>query len=132
MGPERLPHRYQEVTRALGNRSHRLESATGGSGVALGANPRGALELPTLDLRVDALELDLYSPLVLVAVDADDDALAALDVLREAERRVLDLVLHEALLDGRDGTPQLVDATDELRGVVLELSRDRLDRVRAA
>ena len=71
-------------------------------------------------------------PLVDVAVDADDDALATLDVLREAERRLLDLLLNEPLLHGRDGAAQLVDALDQLHALVSSSRGQRLDRVRAA
>ena len=66
------------------------------------------------------------------AVDADDHPLAGLDFLLPAERRLLDLALHEALLDSRDRAAELVDALDQLPGLRLELVRERLDEVRTA
>ena len=66
------------------------------------------------------------------AVDADDHALAGLDLLLPAERRLLDLRLHEALLDRGDGAAELVDLQDQLPGLRLELVREGFDEVRAA
>ena len=65
------------------------------------------------------------------AVDADDHALARLDFLLPAERRLLDLLLHEALLDRGDGAAEVVDALDQLPRVRFELVRECLDEVRA-
>ena len=67
-----------------------------------------------------------------VHVDADDRALARLDLLLPPERRVLDLALHEALLDRRDRSADLVDPLDQLPRARLELVGQRLDVVRAA
>jgi hypothetical protein len=44
----------------------------------------------------------------------------------------LDLVLCEALLDGRDGSAELVDLLDQLPGTLLELARQRFDEIGAA
>ena len=52
--------------------------------------------------------------LLLERVHADDDALAGLDLLLELERRSLDLLLHEAGLDRRDGAARLVHPLDQL------------------
>ena len=57
------------------------------------------------------------------AVDADDDALAGLDLALELVRRLLDLVLGEALLDRRDRAAELVDPRDQLQRALLELAR---------
>ena len=66
------------------------------------------------------------------AVDADDHPFSRLDLLLPAERRLLDLALHEALLDGGDRATQRVDALDQLPGFRLELVGERLDEIRAA
>ena len=50
-----------------------------------------------------------------------------LDLLLPAERRLLDLALHEALLDGGDGAAELVDTRDQLLAPVLELVGERLE-----
>ena len=65
-------------------------------------------------------------------VDADDHALARLDLLVPAERRLLDLALDEALLDRSDGAAELVDPLDQLARALLELVGERLDEVGAA
>ena len=83
-------------------------------GVALGAHAGGALALPLFGGGVDVVELDALLALLGEVVDADDDALAALDLCLVAVGGVLDLGLHEALLDGGDGAPLLVDAIDQL------------------
>ena len=46
------------------------------------------------------MDLHVAASFLLVGVDADHDALALLHVPCEAKRRLLDLVLDEALLDG--------------------------------
>ena len=133
MGTKRFTHRNEQVTGALGNSPHFRERACCGFGIAFGADARRPLELPPLDLGIDALQLDLAAlSVVLVAVDADDDALALLDVSRETERCLLDLVLDEALLDGRHGAAQLVDALDQLPRPLFELAGQRLHGVRAS
>ena len=101
-------------------------------GVALGAQRRRSLELAPLGLRVDRLQLDRLLPLGHVLVDADDHPLARLDVLLPLERGVLDLPLHEALLDRVHGAAELVDALDQLPRARLELVGERLDVERAA
>ena len=56
-------------------------------------------------------------------VHPDDHALAALDLLLPAERRLLDLTLDEPGFDRRDRAALLVDATNELPRLLLELER---------
>ena len=51
---------------------------------------------------VGPLQLDVLLPGLLEAIDAHDHALARLDLLLVAERRLLDLALDEALLDRGD------------------------------
>ena len=65
-------------------------------------------------------------------VDADDHALAALDLLRPPKRGAFDLALHEAALDRRHRAAELVDPLDQVPGARLELVGERLDVVRAA
>ena len=129
---ERLTHRNEQVPVALRGLAHLGEPRGRGVGVALGAHRGRPLALSALDLGIDLEDLDALRLVLDVAVDADDDPLARLDVRREAERGLLDLVLDEALLDRRDRAAQLVDALDELLGTRLELARQRLDGVRAA
>ena len=100
-------------------------AAFAASGVPLSAHARGALELATLRLRVDPQQLDAPGVVLLVAVDADDRALARLDLLLPLEGGLLDLVLHEAPLDRLDRAAELVDALDQLPRARLELVRQR-------
>src|SRR5215468_5637085 len=58
-----------------------------------------ARDLLSLQSRVDAEDLERLLLLHLVAVNADDDSLAALDLRLVAEARLCDLTLHEVLLD---------------------------------
>ena len=90
-------------------------AASAASRVALGADARRPLELAALDLRVDALELDLRPPSASVnaftpTITRSPDSTS----LRVAERRLLDLVLDEALLDRGDGAAELLDPVDQL------------------
>ena len=85
-------------------------------GVPLRADARRPLELAALDRWVEAVQLDLLLLGLGEAVDADDHALARLDLLVPAEGGVLDLALDEALLDRRDGAAELVDPLDQLAG----------------
>ena len=93
----------------------RASAASRVVGVALRAHPRRPLELAALGLGVEPVQLDRLLVVLVEAVDADDHALARLDLLLVAERRLLDLVLDEALLDRRDRAAELVDALDQLR-----------------
>ena len=65
-------------------------------------------------------------------VDADDRALARLDLARPGVGRSLDLGLDEAGLDRRDRAAELVDPADQLERAPLELVGQRLDEVGAA
>ena len=85
-----------------------------------------------LERRVDAEDLDLLLVLLLVAVDADDDPLAALDLSLVAERRLGDLALLKVLLDGGDDAAELLDPVEVVVCLPLELVRQVLEVVRAA
>ena len=101
-------------------------------GIPLGAQPCGPLELAALRGRVEPVQLDRFLLRLVELVDADDHALARLDLLLVPERRLLDLLLDEALLDRRDGTASLVDLLDQLGRALLQLVGELLDEVRAA
>ena len=100
--------------------------------VARRAHRLHALDLLRLERRVDAEELDLLLLLELVPVDADDDALAALDLRLVAVARLGDLALLEVLLDRRDDAAELVDLLEVVVRLPLELVRELLEVVRAA
>src|SRR5688500_7661894 len=97
---------------AVGGLAGGGEAGRGLGGVAPALERRAALDLLPLESGVD-LE-DLEGPLVLqlVAVDADDDPLAAFDLLLVPERRVRDLSLREVLLDRLDHPAELVDPVE--------------------
>src|SRR5438552_14015141 len=111
--PQRLAHGRQEVRVAVRGLAHGRERLRRDVRVAFRADARGALELARGCLRVDRLQLDPLGRLLDVAVDADDDALAALDLLLPHERRLLDLVLPESTLDRLDGAAELAYAHDQ-------------------
>src|SRR2546422_2703339 len=132
VGPERFAHRREEIRLPAGSVANGVERPRSRVGVPLGPDPGRPLELASLRLRVDPMQLDLLDLFFGEAVDADDRALAALDLLLPLEGGLLDLVLHEAPLDRLDGAAELVHALDQLPGASLELVRQRLDEVRAA
>src|SRR5947209_8076896 len=130
--PQRLAHRHEQVAvtaRRLPNRGQRAFRTVR---IALRPHASGPLELTLLGGRIEAMQLDLLLVALREAVDPDDHALAGLDLLLPAERRLLDLVLHESLLDRGDRAAQLVDALDQLPRLRLQLIGQRLDEVGAA
>jgi hypothetical protein len=68
-----------------------------------------AAHLLLLELGADAQNLHLRLAGLGEAVDADDDPISGLDQPLVAVGRVLDLTLVEVLLDGGDGTAELLD-----------------------
>ena len=90
------------------------ERALGVLRVPLRPHPRRSLELTPLRVGIEAVQLDVLLLGLGEAVDADDHALARLDLLVPAEGGVLDLALDEALLDRGDGAAELVDPLDQL------------------
>ena len=64
------------------------------------------------------MELHLLLVVLGEAIDADHHPLARLDLPLEAVGGLLDLPLHEALLDGRDRAAELVDPLDQLPGAL--------------
>src|SRR5207302_7971644 len=104
---QRLAHRVQHVLGPSRRLAHACERRGGLVGIARGAHLRRARELTLLGFRIDRLQLDRLLRLGAVLVDADDHALALLDLLLPPERGVLDLALDEALLDRRDGAAEL-------------------------
>ena len=67
-----------------------------------------------------------------VAVDADDDAFAGVDLLLVHERGVGDLALGEVLLDGGNHSAELVDLGEVVVRAALQLVGESLDVVAAA
>src|SRR5439155_14793584 len=100
--------------------------------VTRGPHRLHALDLLLLERRVDAEEIDRLLVLLLVAVDADDHALAALDLGLVAEARLGDLALLEVLLDRRDHAAELLDPLEVVVRLALELVRELLEVVGAA
>ncbi len=116
VGAEGLPHRREQIRVPLGRLDDGRERRGCRLGVPFGPHARGPLELAALGRRVDPLQLGLGVVVLGEAVDADDHALAALDLALPLERGLLDLVLDEAGLDRRDRAAELVDALDQLPG----------------
>src|SRR5207249_8860338 len=129
---QRLAHRHEQVAFAGRDAAHLDERRRGGLGVPPRSHPRRPLELPLLPRRVEPMQLDVLFLALVEAVDADDHALARLDLLLVAERGLLDLALDEALLDRRDRAAALVDLRNQLTRPGLELVGERLDEVGAA
>src|SRR6185295_17850703 len=89
----------------------------------LAALPHGLdpFDLPALGLRVDLLQLNGSGLVCLIAVDADDDLIAAIDRLLSLIRGVLNLPLNPAGFDGCERAAQGVDLCDERARVGLDL-----------
>ena len=88
----------------------RARLACDGRAVAARADGLEAVDLRAFERRVDPQGRDLRSSSSSqVAVDADHEPLAGVDALLELERRVGDLLLRVAALDGLDHAAQLVD-----------------------
>src|SRR5205807_3902461 len=85
-----------------------------GGGVAAGAHGVQARDLLALERGVDAQRGDGLLPVELVAVDADDDALAGVDLALVSEGGVGDLALGVVALDGGDHAAELVDLVEVL------------------
>ena len=107
IGCRRLPS-----PRATSRRDSSLASTAAWSRLSLKAfEPR---QLALLGLGVDAEDVDVVDLVGDVLVDADDDVLAALVALVVAERRLLDLALHE--LQRLDRAAELFDLVHQLPG----------------
>src|SRR5829696_10232448 len=117
---QRLAHRGEEILGAGRDPAHLAQSRGGRLGVALGAHARRPLELALLRRGVEPMQLDRFVTVLREAVDADDDARALLDLLRIAERRVLDLALNQALLNRLDRAADLVHPLDEVARALLQ------------
>src|SRR6202011_3724609 len=102
IGPQRLPHRRQQVLRTLGRPAHLLEARLDPPGIALRPQSLEGLDLLALVARTDLHDLhDLV--IALEAVDPDHHAAARFDGLLKPVGALLDGVLGEPGLDGRDG-----------------------------
>src|SRR5262249_37082798 len=100
-------------------------------GVPLRPDARGSLELAALDLRIEVMDLDLLALVLLETVDADDDTLAALDLLGVAVGGFLDLALDESGLHGGNGAAELLDPVDQPQRARLERVGQLLEEERA-
>src|SRR5687767_6520398 len=107
-------------------------------GVPLPADLGEPLDLPALHVGVDAERRDARPLFGDVLVDADDDLLAVIHLLLEVERRLGDLPLRVAALDGLDhaahpldGAQVALEALLHAVGEVLEVvrPRERIGRV---
>ena len=130
---ERLAHRRQQVLRRRPRRGAPRRARRSASSASRSARTRvRPLELPALGRRIDAVQLDLPSSASAKRLTPTITRSPVSTSLVVAERRVLDLALHEALLDRGDRAAELVDALDQLARALLELVRQRLDEERAA
>src|ERR671925_11157 len=129
---ECLPHRHEQVLRATRDPPDLLQRRRGRLRVPVRPDARRPIELAPLRLGIEPVELDRLRLVLLVPVDADDDALARLHVSLVLERRVLDLPLKDPLLNRRHRPAELVHPLDQLPRRFLELRSQRLDEVRAA
>src|SRR5436309_2137431 len=110
---DRLEHRRHEVVVAARRALYGRERLLGRGLVALIAHGLDVLDLRALDLVRDLERRDAIAlALVDVLVDADDGALPRVDLALELVRRVGDLALRVALLDGAYDPAQLVDLVD--------------------
>src|SRR4029453_11440548 len=143
---QRVAHLAHGHVRARGvdDRGHQISVLVGRLGLQSGERRLGrgrvaarpprldALDLVALEGGVDVEDLDLLLVRVLVAVHAHDHALAALDLVLEAEGRLGDLALEEVLLDRRDDAAELADAPEVVVCLLLEPVRQLFEQVRAA
>ena len=114
-GAQRLAHRREQVLARSPATRRTSASAASAPAASRSARTRAVRS----SWRCSAAGSRRCSSIVLAlrlleAVDADDHALAGLDLRRVAVGRVLDLALDEALLDRRDRAAELVDPVDQL------------------
>src|SRR3954452_611012 len=106
--------RHEVVVVARGGFLEQSELLLDGGAVAAGADAGDAVDLLALERRVDAQDLDLPVATLGEGGHADELATAVVVGLLELERRVGDLALREAALDGLDHPAQLVDLGEVL------------------
>src|SRR5438093_9518798 len=108
------------------------ERGAPGNSVTFGPDAPDALHLRSLGCRVDALDRRRADGAIVgEPVDPDDDLVASLDRLLGAVRRLLDLPLLEAALDGSQRPAHRLDLVEVVLRCSLELGRPALDEVRA-
>src|SRR3712207_1935781 len=91
-----------------------------------------AADLLALERGVDPQDRQLAAAPLGVGVDADDLALAGVELPLQLPRRVGDLALWEVQLHRLDHPAELVDAAEVVVRALLQTVRQRLDEVRAA
>ncbi len=102
-------HGHQQVLGAPGRRLHVGQGGVDRRLVALAPAPSRPLDLGALQGRVDREDLARLGLVVDEAVHPDHDLLPVVDGLGVGVGGLLDLVLHEAGLDGGDRTAHGVD-----------------------
>src|SRR5947209_7317281 len=107
---ERRTHRVEHVVGPLGGTAQLVEGPGDVVGGPVGAQCRQPLRLLLLDRRVDPHRPIAFVRLRHLLVDADDDPVTGLDLLRGAVGGLLDLVLLVAALEGRDRAAAVPDA----------------------
>src|SRR6185295_13848796 len=133
LGLGRCQHRLHDVVLALAGALAAGQGGAARRGVAPRAQLADALHLLALGLLIDLQRRQAVARRRRrVAVDADDGALAALDLLLERVGRRRDLTLRIALLDRGDDAAHAVDALDDRRRLGLHAVGQRLDEVAAA
>ena len=131
-GRESVAHRRQQVGLAAGGLANPSEGGIGVAVVSLRTGALRALDPAPFRLGIEAMKLHVLLLALFESVHAHDDPLPGFDLALERERRLLDLVLRETLLDRLDRAAELVDPLDQLPGALLELTRERLNEERAA
>src|SRR5450759_1431961 len=129
--PQRIPQRVEHVVRALGRVPDCVHVSGHGSAVALGPQRLQPAGLLLLDLGVHPERVVVLVLIDLELVDPDDRASAILGRERHVVRRVLDLALLEAPLDGLHRAAHVLDSPHQLAGGGLHGVGHRLDHVGA-
>src|SRR5262245_25104035 len=103
--------------------------------VAAGTHRADAFRLTLLHFRIDLKNgwaRALARTIIDKSIDANDDGLARIDGDLGSIRRLLNLALDEAALDGRERSTHCVDAFEQGDGTRLDLIGQLFDGVRAA
>src|SRR5262245_59204017 len=132
IGADAIEQRIHRVGVRTGRTAERVERARDRVVVA-----RAPQRLETRELRFGGRLVDVENRVrrlvVLdVVVDADDDLLPPLDRLLELVRRLGDLALREALLDGLDHPAHPVDDVEVVVRAALHVEGEPLEEVRPA
>src|ERR1700757_2851985 len=105
--PQRLAQRVEHIFIARGGPPDLVQAARDFSRVPPGPQLGEPRRLLMFDRRIDSQRLVGLLVVAGIGIDANDLALAGVDLPRDLVGRPLDLSLLEPLLDGRDCTPEL-------------------------